>query len=85
MKDEAEAAGVARAILRYLSRYPDASDTAEGIRQFWFPDRVTPPSLPVVNEALKTLVRDGFLIESSSRAARLYGGNRERLKNQEKD
>lgn len=72
---------MAQAILRYLSQHPDASDTIDGIRQFWFPDWPAVVSERVVLEALQELVSDRLVVESTSRAAKnRYGANRDRLR-----
>jgi hypothetical protein len=71
---EAEVAKVAQAIVEYLFRYPDASDTVDGIRQFWFPEWQIVPSEKVVLDALQELVENGLLVEISSRAGKnIYG------------
>jgi hypothetical protein len=77
VKEEPELGHVAQAILAYLSRHPDANDTAEGIRQFWFTEGPRPTEREV-SDALQELTARGLVNESKSPAAkRFYGVNRD--------
>lgn len=64
-------------ILEYLSKHPDAHDTAEGIAEWWLIDHLVRESKSRVKEALKELVDRGWLEVRQGRDARLrYQVNR---------
>ena len=67
---------VACLLLGYLSAYPDARDTAEGIAQWWLRAHAVNAHETTVREALKELVASGWLIAKESRSRpRLYSLN----------
>jgi hypothetical protein len=47
------------ALRSYLSRFPDAADSPEGIRQWWLTKDLRTAPLVKVREALKDLVASG--------------------------
>ena len=58
-------------ILAYLDQNPDASDTLEGIAEWWLPGAFRPISIDQVRQALEALVTAGLLstlVDSSGRA-----------------
>ena len=57
----------ARAILRYLRKYPEAKDTVEGIAQRWLPWQASAPGLGPVERAVALLVSKGLLLETRRR------------------
>jgi hypothetical protein len=65
---------VATAIVEYLSHHPEAADTAEGIRQFWFRDSRMNPGQVSVQAALDELVRREVVVAWTSAARqKIYG------------
>jgi hypothetical protein len=59
MKDDVQT--ISRQILDYLARNPEASDTAEGIAEWWLPPGAAP--LPAdVERALDELTAGGWLL-----------------------
>ena len=70
---------VAWLILSYLCSYPDAKDTAEGIRRWWLPGEGIDADTDVVRAALDYLVERRWLISMAGYSEfRLYGLNQER-------
>jgi len=59
--DDRRMVALAKQILEYLVSHPQASDTAEGVRDWWLADS-TPSSLEL-RAALQKLVADGSLVE----------------------
>ena len=57
----------ARAILRYLRKYPEAKDTLEGIAQWWLPWQACAPGLGLVERAVSLLLSEGLLLETGRR------------------
>ena len=49
-----------RAIVRYIVANPEAKDTVEGVRRWWFPETVIPPGEPEVAAALEDLLSRGW-------------------------
>ncbi len=62
---------IAREILAYLAENPDASDTAEGIADWWLPAGATTPPRAGIEQVLAELTATGWLSESRGRDARL--------------
>jgi hypothetical protein len=67
--DEANVIRVRRAILDYLEHHEDAADTREGIIDWWLPAEHRAIDCAVIEQALETLVVDGFM-----QATRLVDG-----------
>ena len=57
---------IAREILTYLEKQPDAQDTLEGILQTWFADRRDRYTPTRVREVVKDLVMEGTLVENTT-------------------
>ncbi len=72
---------VARAILDYLRKHPDAQDTLAGITQWWLPDQRIKTRTAIVKQALTDLVGRGFVLVRKRTDAQLhYRINGHRLK-----
>ncbi len=75
---------IAREILTYLGKHPDAQDTLDGILKGWLVDRGNKYKPTVVQEVLKDLVLEGTILESqipgSQAVFRLNLAKRNRLK-----
>ena len=68
-------AAVMGEILAYLGTHPLASDTAEGIVQWWLPHGSVAPQPREVNEALERLAAAGLIrAEALPGGAVVYGG-----------
>jgi hypothetical protein len=59
-------------ILRYLAAHPDASDTIEGISQWWVPAPAADLSAAEIQRAVLLLVSRRVLIESRRRGLPPY-------------
>ena len=53
---------IARAIERYLSIHPEASDSPAGIRSWWLPHALRAEPLPLVLVALDQLEKRGVVV-----------------------
>jgi DNA-binding transcriptional ArsR family regulator len=60
----------ARAILRYLVKYPKAKDTIDGITQWWLEGEATKRSN--VERAVSFLVSQGLVVETRRKGSRPY-------------
>jgi hypothetical protein len=67
---------IAREILRYLERYPEATDTIDGIVQWWLRREGSERVLWDVERAVSWLCAQGFLLETRrSGVPPYYRGN----------
>jgi hypothetical protein len=55
---------IARAILTFLRKHPDAQDTLDGILQGWFLEQGGKYKPAMVREVVKDLVLEGTILES---------------------
>jgi hypothetical protein len=55
---------IARELLQYLGKHPDAEDTVEGVLQNWLVDGKGRFTLTIVQEVVKDLVLEGKLQEN---------------------
>jgi hypothetical protein len=62
---------VAREILTYLGKHPDAQDTVEGILQNWLLDRRDKYTPTIVQEVVKDLVLEGTILEDKTAGSRI--------------
>jgi hypothetical protein len=60
IKDDAD---VARCILNYLQKHPQACDTLEGITNWWILQQRLSESIDVIQRSLEVLRADGLIIE----------------------
>jgi hypothetical protein len=63
---------IARAILGYLARNPQAQDTLEGVAQWWLLDRMVEREVANIEQTLATLVGMGLLIANDDRTSRRH-------------
>ncbi len=78
---DGDIATIAADILAYLSEYPDAEDTLQGIVQWWLLEQRIRHQTAVVRRALHHLVASGMLIESRTpRAPIRYRMNKRKKK-----
>jgi hypothetical protein len=61
--DTDEAYEVAREILNYLHEHPDATDTLEGIAQWWLTPESGERKVQEVEKAVSILVAEGLVLE----------------------
>ena len=75
---------IAREILTYLEKHPDAEDTLDGIMQSWLINQGDKYKPAIVREVVKDLVLEGTILESktpgSDTAYRLNVVKRNRMK-----
>ena len=62
---------IARAILQYLHKNPDAQDTLAGITQWWLPKHMTVQAV-TVKEALTLLIADKLILEVKGKDAQSH-------------
>ncbi len=63
MEEEASVGEIARTILNYLRKNPEAQDTLEGIVQWWLPDAQHQRRTGSIKEALDHLSAVGLISE----------------------
>jgi len=75
---------IAREILTYLAKHPDAQETLDGIVQGWLHDGGSKYKPTMVHEVVKDLVLEGTILESkiqdSNSLYRLNLAKRNRMK-----
>ena len=75
---------IAREILTYLEKHPDAQDTLDGIVQGWLPGQEGKYKPAIVHEVVKDLVLEGTILESktpgSDTVFRINVAKRKRMK-----
>lgn len=62
---------IARAILQYLHKNPDAQDTLAGIAEWWLPNQITPQAT-TVKEALALLIAQELVLEVKGKDAQSH-------------
>ena len=76
---------IAREILTYLAKHPDAQNTLDGIMQGWLPDQGGRYKPTIVHEVVKDLVLEGTILESKTPSSdttyRLNVAKRNKMKN----
>ena len=67
-----EKSRIAREILAYLVRHPDAQDTLDGIIQWWLPECELRYRVALVREAIQELAENGRVIPCTRENSRTY-------------
>ena len=68
-------------ILTYLADHPEASDTIDGIAQWWLLEQRIRQEIPAIEKALTELVAKGFVLEQrGSNGRNHYRINRHKQK-----
>lgn len=62
---------VAKAILDYLRKHPEAQDTLAGIDQWWLPRQDVKSRTATIKEALNELVTAGLISEHEGKDAQI--------------
>jgi hypothetical protein len=62
--DTAEARDIAREILRYLEKYPEAKDTVDGIARWWLRREESERLRRDVERAVSLLLSQGLILET---------------------
>jgi hypothetical protein len=57
---------ISEEILEYLSKHPEASDTLEGIKEWWLMNQRISYEMKRVKSAISKLIDDGWVIEVMS-------------------
>lgn len=71
---------VARAILDYFAKHPDAQDTLSGIAHWWLTDEKVKTRTVTIKEALDDLIVDGFVLAQRGKDSQIrYRVNEPRL------
>ena len=70
--DEAGKSQASYDILSYLIRHPEASDTIEGIAQWWLLEQKIRNRITIIEEALRQLVAADFIFEYKGRDSRTH-------------
>jgi Fe2+ or Zn2+ uptake regulation protein len=63
---------LAAAILGYLSEFPNAAETPEGVTEWWLPRQEVRVQVEAVSRALEALVARGLLEEIEGPGQRRY-------------
>jgi hypothetical protein len=72
--DEAAITAIAGAIRRYFTANPGAADSSDGIQRWWLPSQLLEEPLPLVEEALERLVREGVMARMAQEDGRVIYG-----------
>jgi hypothetical protein len=63
---------IARAILDYLRKHPDAQDTVAGITEWWLPEEKIKTRAITVKEALDELVGKGLVLARKGKDSQIH-------------
>ena len=63
---------IARAVLTYLRRFPEAQDTFDGIAEWWLPDEHVRSRPAILRGALDELVARGFLLQRKGKDSQIH-------------
>ena len=68
---------IARAVLTYLRKFPNAQDTLDGIVEWWLPDQSIRSHPAMLKTALNELVARGFILQRKGKDSQIrYRMNR---------
>jgi hypothetical protein len=71
---------VARAILDYFQKHPDAQDTLSGIAEWWLTDDKVQTRTVTIQAALEDLIAKGFVLAHKGKDSQIrYRMNEQRL------
>ena len=62
---------IARALLNYLRKFPDAQDTIDGIAEWWLPDQRIRSAPPALKGALNEMVSRGFIFQNKGKDSQI--------------
>jgi hypothetical protein len=72
---------VARAIMDYFCKHPDAQDTLSGIAEWWLADEKVKTRTATIKEELDKLIAEGFVLAHKGTDSQIrYRVNEQRLK-----
>jgi hypothetical protein len=63
---------IARAVLTYLRKFPNAQDTLSGIGEWWLPDQSIRSHPAMLRGALNELVARGFILQRKGKDSRIH-------------
>jgi DNA-binding transcriptional regulator PaaX len=63
---------ISQEILEYLNKHPEASDTLEGIAEWWLLTQRITCEIKRFKAAVFKLIEEGWLIESKSKNSNVY-------------
>jgi hypothetical protein len=63
---------IARAILDYLRKHPEAQDTLAGIAEWWLPEQRIDTEIAKVKEALAELVARGLILRHRGKDSQVH-------------
>ena len=70
---------IARAVLNYLRKFPDAQDTLEGIAEWWLTDQHVRGHPTILKAVLNELAAGGFVLQLKGQDSQIhYRMNRRR-------
>ena len=76
---ESRRSRIARAVLTYLRKFPEAQDTIDGIAEWWLPDQSIRSHLTILKGVLNELVVRGFILQHKGKDSQIhYRMNRRR-------
>lgn len=63
---------IARAVLTYLRKFPEAQDTIGGIAEWWLPDQRVRSHPTILQGALNELVVRGFILQHKGKDSQIH-------------
>ena len=63
---------VARAVLAYLRKFPEAQDTSEGIAEWWLPKQNMRSQPETLKRALNELAARGFILQHEGKDSQIH-------------
>ena len=70
--NKTEKSQVSHDILAHLCEYPEASDTVEGIADWWLLEQKISNGITIIEDALHQLVTEGFVLKHEGRDSRRH-------------
>jgi len=63
---------IARAVLTYLRKFPEAQDTIGGIAEWWLPDQSIRSHPTILKGALNELVARGYILQHKGKDSQIH-------------